>query len=328
MKSLKLTFVNVGYGEAILLECPDPKFADGVFVMLIDGGTAEAAEFTDTSSGRLPLADYLQANGPGHIDLMVSTHIHEDHLCGLLPAANLMMPSTLWQTLPSAFASRMHSLDVTLSKNASQDKFIRALNDYRDLCRAITADGGDVHMLRAGDSGCLCENLTYRVLAPSAVKAAELERGCLELYEQQDERTFLQKLDALDARMNNYSLVLLLEYRGTRLLLPGDTNCLGYGDVAPTDLNAHLFKVGHHGQKDGVTQELLDAIGPKAVVCCASSDRRYNSAHPDVLNLFQQAGADCYFSDCPKLPGLDLSPHSAVSFAVGAGGALSAQYVI
>ena len=36
MEHMKLTFVNVGYGEAILLECPDPRFADGVFVMVID----------------------------------------------------------------------------------------------------------------------------------------------------------------------------------------------------------------------------------------------------------------------------------------------------
>ena len=31
MEELKLTFVNVGYGEAALLECPDPAFPGGTF---------------------------------------------------------------------------------------------------------------------------------------------------------------------------------------------------------------------------------------------------------------------------------------------------------
>ena len=39
---MKVTFVNVGYGEAILLECPDPARPGGAFVMVIDGGSGEA----------------------------------------------------------------------------------------------------------------------------------------------------------------------------------------------------------------------------------------------------------------------------------------------
>ena len=47
MEKMKLTFVNVGYGEAMLLECPDPSRPGGVFTALIDGGSAEASEFED-----------------------------------------------------------------------------------------------------------------------------------------------------------------------------------------------------------------------------------------------------------------------------------------
>ena len=54
MEKLKLTFVNVGYGEAALLECPDPAFPGGTFVMVIDGGSAEAEEYRDSATGRSP----------------------------------------------------------------------------------------------------------------------------------------------------------------------------------------------------------------------------------------------------------------------------------
>ena len=58
-KKLTVTFVNVGYGEAILLECPDPSRPGGVFTALIDGGSAEESEFADRASGRLPVEEYL-----------------------------------------------------------------------------------------------------------------------------------------------------------------------------------------------------------------------------------------------------------------------------
>ena len=62
-KKLTVTFVNVGYGEAILLECPDPSRPGGVFTALIDGGSAEESEFADRASGRLPVEEYLKMQG-------------------------------------------------------------------------------------------------------------------------------------------------------------------------------------------------------------------------------------------------------------------------
>ena len=79
---LRLTFINVGYGEAILIDAPDAARPDGRFYALIDGGSAADSEFADRTSGRIRAEEYL-APLP-RLDLAVSTHIHEDHLCGLL----------------------------------------------------------------------------------------------------------------------------------------------------------------------------------------------------------------------------------------------------
>ena len=134
MEKMKLTFVNVGYGEAILAECPDPLRPCGVFVMVIDGGSGEPGEYRDRASGRIPLAEYLSARGLNHIDVMVGTHIHEDHLCGLVPLLELWPPREFWQTLPAGLHRSLRPLPPLRDANSSQRKFLQSINDYRALC--------------------------------------------------------------------------------------------------------------------------------------------------------------------------------------------------
>lgn len=324
MKEMKLTFVNVGYGEAILLQCPVAGARP--FVMQIDGGSAEPAEYADAASGRIPLTEYLRQNGPDHIDLLVSSHTHEDHICAALQTARILPPREIWQSLPPAFYRETCPLDPAWTQTESQSKFLRALNDYGDLCRLAESSHAPVRQMVAGMEASPCPGLRISVLAPQTAQVAELETRLRALYQEREPKEFLTKLSALDARMNNFSLMLLLDWHGTRILLPGDTNRLGYGEISPESLSAHIFKVGHHGQIDGADEALLEGIRPKAVVCCASSDRRYNSAHPDLLHMMHSRGAALYFSDCPEVPGMTVPPHYALTFTVGEAGAFTAEY--
>lgn len=330
MENVKLTFVNVGYGEAMVLECPAPECRGGVFVMIIDGGSGEAEEYADRSSGRMTMAEYLRARNIDHIDCMVCTHIHEDHLCGLVEAARLCPPAELWQTLPVGFdLSDMRRLDPALAKNASQRKFMQALNDYRVLCALVREHGGVIRQLNAGDGGELCPDAAYRVLAPAAEQAQRMRERFAQMEAETDPELFLKSLSALDGSLNNDSMILRLDIRGVRMLLPGDTNRVGYGAIPAEELRADLFKVGHHGQLDGADEALLDAVQPEAVVCCASSDRRYNSAHPDILRMITQRGGRLYFSDCPAVPDgvIGAAPHQALEFTVNPAGVLTAAYL-
>ena len=329
MGELKLTFVNVGYGEAMVLECPDPACPGGVFVMVIDGGSAEPEEYQNAASGRVPLDRYLARRGLDHIDLMAATHIHEDHLCGLLPVAERLTPGAFWQTLPPDFFLAMRPLDIPEGLNPSRRKFLHALNDYRLLCQHLDERGCPRLRPEAGAELPLCQGLTARVLGPSSSRARQLETMCLALYQETEETAFWRRLDHLDAAMNNFSLILRLEYQGMRILLPGDTNRMGYGGLPLSDLRADLFKVGHHGQRDGISPGQIRSIAPQAVVCCASSDRRYNSADPDLLRSIAGTGAGLYFSDCPPVPaGMPAPPpHRALQIRLGAGRPMEIQYL-
>lgn len=319
-KDLQLTFVNVGYGEAIVLCCPDPARPGGQFVMVMDGGSGEAEEYAPRQSGRIPLARWLAGEGMDHIDVLAITHIHEDHVCGLPQVLQRWQPAVLWQNLPAGLYRSQPVLASFAGISPSQDKFRRALNDYRDIVRRME---GHIETVRAGWSCSPCPGLTVRSLGPSPERMALLEEEWQALMASAGTADYSRCLSLLDSRMNNYSMVTMLEYGSLRILLPGDTNREGYGDIPPQALRADLFKIGHHGQQDGADKTLLQAVCPRAVVCCASSDRRYNSAHPDTLALVREQGSAVYFSDCPLA---DIPPHSALTFRLREGEPVQGSY--
>ncbi|MDR3710938.1 MAG: ComEC/Rec2 family competence protein [Capsulimonadaceae bacterium] len=75
---LKLTMIDVGQGDSILLETPSGRS------VLIDGGIATRGEHgVDYDSGARVVVPFLRHEGLRRIDLVVATHPHADHVGGL-----------------------------------------------------------------------------------------------------------------------------------------------------------------------------------------------------------------------------------------------------
>lgn len=309
MNGLELAFVNVGYGEATVVRTKD-------FVMVIDGGSGREEEYVG-ETGRTPLARYLALHDIHRIDLMVCTHIHEDHLSGLLPVVRDVPVSRFWQILPKSF--------FRTRRNWGTGLFAGALDDACTLQALLEVQRTDVQQVNDTKTFReLAPGLAVRILAPSLERERDLQSflSLIGTAPTEELRTLLR--DHADRLMNNFSLVLLLEYAGRRILLPGDMNKDGFLDC-PGDIHADLFKLGHHGQQDSADARLLERIRPSVVVCCASSDQRYHSADPTTLSLARGAGTRLFFSDCPPcIP--PIPPHHAVVANVSPRGEMSVQY--
>ena len=78
-------------------------------------------------------------------------------------------------------------------------------------------------------------------------------------------RGFVDNLLRIDAANNNTSVVLLVEWKGWKLLFPGDAEVRSWKTMHKLGLlePVHFLKVGHHGSHNGTPpDELLDMVLP------------------------------------------------------------------
>jgi competence protein ComEC len=84
---LRVTFVDVGQGDAAIVEGP------GGFAALVDGGGRYDGSF---DTGARVVEPALRALGITHLDLVVLSHPHPDHLNGLLRILRRFPVDALW----------------------------------------------------------------------------------------------------------------------------------------------------------------------------------------------------------------------------------------
>jgi competence protein ComEC len=101
---------------------------------------------------------------------------------------------------------------------------------------------------------------------------------------------------------NNHSLVLRFEYGASSLLIIGDLEDTAQHDLVTkynnsTLLDTDVYVVGHHGSRNGTTQELLNKVTPKiALIGVGDASRHtawtaYEYGHPnkDILDMLENS---------------------------------------
>lgn len=256
---LKLDFLNVGDGDAILVR---DDAAD--FVMLVDTGRPHI-EFTKGSK-RTSVINHLMRERIDHIDLLVLTHLHFDHIGGTLPVLrHIPVQRLLAVTLPPENAPW---IDSSVSEEKTIVGLCDALNLYSDI---VTA---------ARESGTLCEtaSLTSEQLTPQLSMLPVLpDEALVRRQKKQFDAIFRGEplsedvLYAVSKERNISSLRLRLTYAGRTVLLTGDSYA-AYWENDPEE-PCDILKVPHHGDEKSMTQVLLDRLKPEyAVISCENAE--------------------------------------------------------
>jgi len=87
---LEVTAIDVGQGDSLLIVSPEGK------TMLIDGGGAIGPYRGEFDYGEDVVSPYLWWRGLDHLDVVVLTHAHDDHIAGLPRIVENFHPRELW----------------------------------------------------------------------------------------------------------------------------------------------------------------------------------------------------------------------------------------
>jgi competence protein ComEC len=90
---MEMTTIDVGQGDSILLVTPEGR------TLLIDAGGLPQWMHSDFDLGEQVVSSYLWNRGISHLDIVVITHPHADHLGGMPAVIANFHPQELWMSI-------------------------------------------------------------------------------------------------------------------------------------------------------------------------------------------------------------------------------------
>jgi competence protein ComEC len=251
-------YINVGQADSILLEFTHAA-------VLIDAG----GETTDEATGgkfrdRDHLIDYLNKFFARRTDLnrtlamIVISHPHIDHTKNL---GAVMQAFRVQRLLDGGNQSGSGIAPLRAARTAAGNRY-RAITDQQIVTSSGKNGWEPIPALMTNS------NVDLRVIAAS--------RGC--------------------ENGNNDSLIVLVKYRAASYLFSGDAEtdedgaCLGEVPVTvdfyngTNRLDVDVYKVGHHGSRNGTDEAFLQAMTPKIAVISAGIHTQHG---PGVFHAFQ-----------------------------------------
>ncbi len=301
---LKVDFINVGYGDAVLIRDTSADFA-----MLVDCGDIDVGR-RDPDSPRITAAAFLQKENISRLDLLVLTHLHLDHSGGLTELLKHVTVKAFWTNYLPEKKYWNCPVGVPAAYTAGAKCLLQSLQIY--LAALEQMDTAGTAIIKVRDSA------ETHALTPELKLTVHLEDDALYQRQQQiflmalEGRDCQSELNELDGFINNTSIRLGLQYKDTRIELPGDIYAAQWEkhDLKPCT----VVKLPHHGHGDSITAKLLDMLQPQEVVISVSNNRPDRCPDPKVIQEIQQRGYRLYITDAVSIEDQPALVQSAVHF--------------
>jgi beta-lactamase superfamily II metal-dependent hydrolase len=344
MTHFELDALAAGKGDALVLRWGTK---DQSSLALIDGGPSTVWDNAiQPHLHDLAGIDPAGQPNPVVLELVVVSHVDDDHIAGIIDLANAIdsaqkqarrAPATVGEVWHNAFADMQFladfadepelqqaikdadqtpkSLDVdsavprddptigditagaqSVAQGRQLDRVLKTINVNRNTS---FFDRGD--FVREG-AGLNLKGLHITVLAPNTKLLNQLKRE----WKKELKKILKKEADKKKARVsalaaafddpsipNQSSIVLLVEFKGKKMLLTGDVR----GDqlidalqnspaITTTPLKVDLLKVPHHGSAHSNGRELFEAVTADHYVI--SGNGEHGNPHPDTLKtLFE-----------------------------------------
>lgn len=99
--------------------------------------------------------------------------------------------------------------------------------------------------------------------------------------------------------MNDYSIVLRMQYGYTSFLFSGDAETQSETEILNSGqtISANIYKVGHHGSSTSTTQNYLNRINPSVAVISCGLNNNYGHPHQATIDRLKAKGIKIYRTD-------------------------------
>lgn len=277
--TLQAHFINVGQGDAILV-----TYCDGgtTWNMLVDGGRADQGN---------KVVRYLRRAGVRRLDLVVATHVDDDHIGGLPAVLEAFPPRHFWGPDPRQARLTLTLFAATETENSTPGEIsVTSFQNYLQLHAQVVQSGAIIAYPSAGflTAYVAPAGLNLRVLGPAASEI----RAILESLGAGMERLSVEeRVGILSTATNNASIILRVDAGGPALLLPGDAEAEGWeqANAGEGALRADVLKVAHHGGLSGTPGWVPSTVQPRLSVISVGPNT-YGHPHPTVIDWLQTYG--------------------------------------
>ena len=284
---LTLRFLNVGDGDSIFIEERSPGKS---FRMLVDTGRSTV----DQPDPCLSCAEHLQRMGIRRLDLLMVTHLHEDHAGGLEEVARRVEIGELVSTyIPERPERRLRAEP---DSPRTVQGMIACLNRWSQDVRRLTAYGSRITEVdKTMRNIWLTDRLTADWIVPDC-DAMDLQRRVWDRMQGGDALAVEKKIAASKLRNPN-SMRVRLRYAGREIVLAAD--CYGHLWDSEALMPCDLLKVPHHGDAKALTGALVSRLRPAhAVISCGREyipDKDRPSAK--TIGLLRSCGTRIWYTD-------------------------------
>lgn len=329
-----ITFINVGYGDSILIEHDSLK---GRYNILVDGGKPSMEHYEEFSQ-RIRTIDYLQKKGIKKIDLMVITHLHGDHVGGLLDVASNIEVDEVWSNyvFPDRYIGKKITGNAEYERSALN--VLNTLNIYNEICCILKNNGKVVREISGmGLDTKITDGLRIDVFGPERETARIQKEFLYSIYTEKDPDKIEKTILNMKGYINETCIALRLLFGNIKVLLCGDVYSNYWDPIIKQgiSISADILKLSHHGRADGTSERFAEEAAPGYVVVSSSNRSDDKRPDPEVLKLFEKVSkannkaVNFLFTDAVDIPPYSTleSRHNAVEFLLNSDGGIKYEFI-
>jgi competence protein ComEC len=249
--SMEVVFLDVGEGDSIFVKTVEGK------KLLIDGGGFKKSTPDAAGSGEITVIPFLLDYGIDYLDLVISSHPHEDHMQGLVSV------------------SKSLGIGGVIEPEGMPEKDYKIFNSYLNLHKI------PIKECSAGDVIKIDSKTYIEIFYP--FKSGQMEgKSIEEISTDVNERSLIFKLV-----YDKVSILFTADMDGKM-----EKELLDEG----FDVESDVIKVAHHGSRSASTTEFLEKVKSKAAIISVGRNN-YGHPSPRTLDRLEASGASIFRTD-------------------------------